>query len=113
MSAPAAKAKPKRDPVAIAILAGVRKGRELVFCKDGPYVGAWYWRDEFEMTQRAAEEAASRSTAVTTTRDGRPLPDKRHYRPTNRWATHPRSSDEGRIEGRVWLYDDPAKRKAK
>jgi len=71
--------------------------RELAALVDGPHALRWYWRDELEGMQRAAERMGHALT--------HPAASYRAYWPTEEWVAHP--SEEG-VCGRAWRYRDPS-----
>lgn len=74
-------------------LAQQAAGRELAALIDGPWRLRWYWRDQLEAMQTA--------TRVMGHADHEPAAQLRHYRPTERWVTHPHEDD---VPGRAWTY---------
>lgn len=70
---------------------------ELVALGDGPWIGCWYWRDEFEAQQRTARDQHTRGCAAD-------LGSKAHYVPTQRWMNNPDPKLRVLGQGRVWTY---------
>lgn len=66
-------------------------GRELAVLAGGPWMPAWYWRDDLEATQQASSRYP----------DGHPAAVLRSYHPTEDWRPHPSDKD---TEGRVWKH---------
>ena len=71
--------------------------RELAALGDGPWIGCWYFRDEFEAQQQTARDRHTRGcTAV--------LGTKAHYQPTDKWIDNPEQKLRVLGQGRVWTY---------
>ena len=70
--------------------------RELAALVDGPHKSRWFWREDLEQMQAAAQ------------RMGHPLEHPaavyRCYRPTQEWTTHP---TEPGVHGRAWRHHEP------
>jgi len=70
--------------------------RELAALVDGPQALRWFWREDLEQMQAAAQ------------RRGHPLEHPaavyRHYQPTQEWITHP---TEPGVHGRAWRHHQP------
>jgi hypothetical protein len=67
--------------------------RELAALVDGPQALRWFWRDELEQTQAAAQRMGHRLD--------RPAAVYRLYRPTQEWVEHP---TEPGVHGRAWRH---------
>jgi len=70
--------------------------RELAALVDGPQALRWFWREDLEQMQAAAQ------------RMGHPLEHPaavyRLYQPTEQWTTHP---TEPGVHGRAWRHHQP------
>jgi len=67
--------------------------RELAALVDGPQALRWFWRDELEQMQAAAQRMGHRLD--------RPAAVYRLYRPTGEWVEHP---TEPGVHGRAWRH---------
>lgn len=83
-------------PVGVESLKHYRPGRELVVLVDGPSVGCWYWRDEFEAQQATARRALERGLPAA-------CGSKAHYQPTEEWVDNP-DRDMNGARGRAWRW---------
>ena len=78
-------------------LAGQAQVRELAALVDGPQALRWFWRDELEQMQAAAQRMGHPLD--------RPAAVYRLYQPTGEWITHP---TEPGVHGRTWRHHQPA-----
>jgi hypothetical protein len=71
--------------------------RELAALVDGPQALRWFWREDLEQMQAAAQ------------RMGHPLEHPaavyRLYQPTGEWVEHP--TEPTGVHGRAWRYQEP------
>ncbi len=70
--------------------------RELAALVDGPQALRWFWRDDLEQMQAAAQRMGHRLD--------RPAAVYRLYRPTQEWVEHP---TEPGVHGRAWRHHQP------
>jgi hypothetical protein len=82
---------PQANPRRGRSLRQLATGRELAVLADGPWLPAWYWRNELEAAQAAAQRYP----------DGHPSAVLAGYYPTDEWRAHPSGED---VEGRVWRH---------
>ena len=70
---------------------------ELAALVDGPHKSRWFWREDLEQMQAAAQ------------RMGHPLEHPaavyRLYQPTGEWVEHP--TEPTGVHGRAWRYQEP------
>ncbi len=72
-------------------------GAELAALGEGPWAGAWYWREDLE-----AQQVASRRMGYP---DDHPCAVMRRYRPTDTWHNHPKCEERARgVRGCGWIY---------
>jgi len=67
--------------------------RELAALVDGPRKSRWFWREDLEQMQAAAQRMGHRLD--------RPAAVYRLYRPTEQWVVHP---TEPGVHGRAWRH---------
>lgn len=70
---------------------------ELAALGDGPWIGCWYWRDEFEAQQQTARDRYALGCVAE-------LGTKAHYVPTEKWIDNPEIKLLVLGQGRVWTY---------
>lgn len=75
----------------LTLVADLNGGRELAVLIGGPWRLRWYWRDELEAMQAAADRYP----------DSHPAAQLGHYRPTDEHRDHPTQVD---VTGRAWRY---------
>ena len=80
-----------------ASMAGQAAVRELAALVDGPQALRWFWREDLEQMQAAAQ------------RMGHPLEHPaavyRLYQPTGEWVEHP--TEPTGVHGRAWRHQEP------
>ncbi len=79
-----------------AMLAEQAAVRELAALVDGPQALRWFWREDLEQMQAAAQRMGHRLD--------RPAAVYRLYRPTQEWIAHP---TEPGVHGRAWRHHEP------
>ena len=77
-------------------LAGQAQVRELAALVDGPQALRWFWREDLEQMQAAAQRRGHPLD--------RPAAVYRLYQPTQEWIAHP---TEPGAHGRAWRYQEP------
>jgi hypothetical protein len=75
------------------LAADVAGGRDLVVLVDGPWVGCWYWADNWAAVQRAARRFPP----------SHPSGELARYEATEERVAHPDRWEPG-IYGTVWIY---------